>query len=71
MDEDDECNFFEIKNQLVVTVTDYGDELHKKQIKSIFASSVLKSVLKAMGGKFEVHSRDRETNFTIKVPCKY
>ena len=33
MDEDDECNFFEIKNQLVVTVTDYGDELHKTQIK--------------------------------------
>ena len=54
----------------MVTVTDYGDELTPAQLKKIFEASVVKRVVKAMGGKLEARSTDRETNFRVTVPCK-
>jgi len=44
--------------------------LTSAQIKKIFEASVIKKVVKVMGGYLEVKSTFIETNFILTVPCK-
>jgi len=43
-------------NKFVVTITDFGGGLSQAQIDQIFAASVVKRVIEAMGGKLEAHA---------------
>ena len=54
----------------MITVTDYGDELTPALLKKIFEVSIVKRVVKAMGGKLEARSTERETSFSVTVPCQ-
>jgi len=52
---------------LVVIITDFGPSLTSNQIAN--EMSILKRVIKAMGGKLEVKSIYTETNFIFSIPC--
>jgi len=56
------------KINLVITITDYGFELSSNQIKN--QTSILKRIVKAMGGKLEVNSSESETNFIFMLLCQ-
>jgi hypothetical protein len=54
----------------VVQVTDYGDEMSNLQLKKLKETSVIRRVVKSMGGRLEANSTEHETNFVLTVPCK-
>jgi len=53
---------------LVVKITDQGTELNPKAIQQMLRVSVLKLVLKAMGGKLTIRSEFAFTTFTVTFP---
>ena len=51
-------------------MVDYGRGLTQTQIKEVWEASVLKRIVKAMGGKLECHASLYTTNFILTIPCK-
>ena len=56
--------------ELLLSITDEGRKLDKNHIDQMIKTSVLKQVLKAMGGKLHVHSLYAKTTFYVTLPCK-
>ena len=54
---------------LVIKVTDTGPELSQQDVKEDFKYQTLKSIVKSMGGLFEVFSLFEGTAVTLYVPC--
>ena len=58
------------KGELIVQITDQGEFLTQNNIKQTLGTSVLKLVIKVLGGKLTVHSGSQQTTFLVRFPCK-
>ena len=53
----------------IVKITDFGAEMTKHELKRSVEISTLTSILKAMGGRVDMESCEKETSFIYKFAC--
>ena len=58
------------KSELMVQITDQGEKLTQNIIKQTLGTSVLKLVIKVLGGKLTVHSGFQQTTHLVTFPCR-
>ena len=61
----------DFKGELIVQITDQGEFLTQNNIKQTLRASVLKLVIKVLGGKLTIHSGSKQTTFQVIFPCKF
>ena len=56
--------------EFMVQITNQGEQLTQNKIKQILGASVLKLVIKVLGGKLTIKSGSQHTTYQVMFPCK-
>ena len=53
----------------MIQTTNFGRGLTSAEIEQLFATSVVKRVVEAIGGKLEAHAQRYQMTFVVTIPC--